>query len=160
MDISAPDIRAFRINEEFSIPSGGKIVYKFVISTNTILTLSSMEVDQGGLKYSVYAQTQTTELTPFNTSVPIYRRNLIPPPIYQSKNAITKGGTASFTGVANTVLRVRTSSGNNGRASTINESQSSRAFPASVVYVEFMSLDGVNTTTTGVWSLEWQEIGI
>lgn len=159
MAFETPDIRAFRINEEFSIPVGQKLVYKFIVNTNTLLTSSSVEVDQGGVKYSVWSVAQTTETTPFSTPVAVYRRNLTNPPIYLAVNQVMKGGTANFSGTANTVLRVRTSSGNSGRASAVGKSESSRAFSPVVTYVEFSPLDGVNVTTTGVWELEFQEIG-
>lgn len=152
--------RQYRINEEFSIPADGSLVYKFFINTHTKLTFSAVEVDQGGVKYSVFSSLQTTELTPFNVAVPVYKRDLISNPI-ANENLIFRGGTASFAGVSNSVVRVRTSSGNNGRASTVAQSSNERGFPHGiVVYVQFLALDGVNTTTTGVWSLEFEEIGV
>lgn len=154
-----PDLRAFRINEEFTIPVGQKLVYKFIINTNTLLTSSSIEVDQGGVRYSVYSAQQATETASFNTVAPIYRRNLMNPPLSLPTNQIFKGGSATFTGIPNTIVRVRTSSGNSGRASAVGKSESSRAFPPVITYVEIAPLDGVNVTTTGVWDLEFQEIG-
>lgn len=158
--MSELNARQYRINEEFSIPSGGSIVYKFVINTHTKLTFSAVEVDQGGVKYSVFSSLQTTETSPFNTPTVVYRRDLISNPI-ANKNLVFKGGTATFVGVSNSVVRVRTSSGNNGRASTVAQSSNERGFPqGTTVYVQFMALDGINTTTTGVWSLEFEEIGV
>lgn len=154
-----PSARSFRINEEFVIPVNGRVVYKFILNTNTILTSSSVEVDQGGVKYSVWSALQATETAAFSTPCSVYHRNLTNPPIYMPATQVLKGGLATFTGTANTVLRVRTGSGNSGRASAVGKSDSARAFPPVVTYVEFIPLDGVNVTTTGVWDLEFEEIG-
>lgn len=152
--------RQYRINEEFNIPAGGSLVYKFIINTHTILTFSSVDVDQGGVKYSVFTSAQTTETSPFNTVAQIYKRDLISNPI-QPRNQVMKGGTATFSGASNSIVRVRTGSGNVGRASTVSESSNQRGFIQGItVYVQFLSLDGINTTTTGVWSLEFEEIGV
>lgn len=156
-DINA---RQYRINEEFTIAAGGSLVYKFFINTHTELTFSAVEVDQGGVKYSVFSSAQTAETAPFNTPVSVYKRDLISNPI-ANRNLIFKGGTATFSGVSNSVVRVRTSSGNSGRASTVAQTSNVRGFPKGiVVYVQFAALDGINTTSTGVWSLEFEEIGV
>lgn len=156
-DINA---RQYRINEEFSIPVGGSLVYKFIINTHTELTFSAVEVDQGGVKYSVFTSAQTTETAPFNTAVSVYKRDLISNPI-ANRNQVLKGGTATFSGTSNSIVRARTSSGNVGRASTVAQSSNVRGFPQGItVYVQFIPLDGINTTSTGVWSLEFEEIGV
>lgn len=151
--------REFRINEEFSIDTGQSIIYKFVVGINTVLTFSSVECDQGGVKYSVWTLPQTTELTPFTTPVSIYRKNnMTTAPVVASQIQIFKGGTATFTGVSNSVLRVRTGSGNANRSSNVGQLSQQRGFPPTTVYLEIKTLDGINTTSTGVFSLEWAEI--
>lgn len=151
--------KEYRINQEFSIPAGEQIVFKFVIGVNTILKFSSTEVDQGGVKYSVFTSAQTTENSAFNTVVPIYRKNLmVGSPTIPSQNQVFTGGTATFSGVSNSVIRIRTSSGNASRSSTVSDSMQQRGFPPTSVYVQLLSLEGINTTTTGVLSLEWEEV--
>lgn len=155
---NTPGIREFRINEELSVAVGTRLIYKFVLNTNTLLTSSSIEIDQGGLRYSVWSAQQAVETLPFETTVTVYRKNLLNPPLHLPENRIFKGGAANFSGVANTISRVRTS-GNSGRSSIVGESTSVRAFPQTVTYVEIMPLDGINQTSTGVWNLEFEEIG-
>lgn len=148
----------FRINQEFSILPDSSLVLKFILGANTLLTFSSLEVDQGGVKYSVYVGAQSTETTPFNTVVPIYRRNSqTTAPITTSLNSIFTGGTANFTGVSNSVIRVRTSSGNGARSSSVAAGSQQRGFPPTTVYLQLLPLGGINTTSTGVINLEWSE---
>jgi len=151
--------REFRINEEFNIPVGGEIVFKFVVGTNTILTFSELEVDQGGIRYSIWTQAQVAETTPFSTPVTIYRKNnTSTAPVIATQNQVLKGGTATFAGISNSVSRVRTSSGNASRSSTVSMTTQQRGFPTTTVYARLQSLDGINTASTGVLSLEWQEV--
>lgn len=150
--------REFRINQEFSIPSGDSVIYKIVLGVNTLLTFSQLEIDQGGIKYAVYTSLQTTETSAFNTVVPIYRKNnMSTAPVVTSLNNIYAGGGANFTGVPNTVIRIRTSSGNASRSSAVSTGDQQRGFPPTTIYLEMSSLEGINTTSTGVFNLEWTE---
>lgn len=145
---------SFRIDLPFSIPQNGDpFVIKYTINEPVILTLSTIEIDQGGVLYKVYTEDQATETQAFTTSVPLLPKNTIVTP-KPAPAVVESGGAATFTGQQNTTLRVRSASGGGNRNSTVTGESTSRGFGASVLYTEITLLDGVNIETRGVLKQE------
>lgn len=145
---------SFRIDMPFSIPqNGGPFVIKYTISQPVILTLSTIEIDQGGVLYKVYTEEQATETQAFTTSVPLFPKNTFVTP-KPAPAVVEVDGAATFTGQQNTTLRVRSASGGGNRNSTVTGESTSRGFGASVLYTEITALDGVNIETRGVLKQE------
>lgn len=146
---------SYRIDYPFNIPQGGgPIVIKYVVNEPTILTLSTIELDQGGIEYRVFTEAQTTETEPFTAPITVYPKNLTVTP-NPSPVEIFNDGAATFTGQQNTTLRIRTASGGGNRNSAVTGESTRRGFGQSVVYAEIKALEGVNVETLGVLKQEF-----
>lgn len=147
--------RSFRIDYPFSIPQDGSpIVLKYEVVAPAVLTLSTIEIDQGGIIYKVYTDEQTTETSAFTNAVTLYPKNTIVEPQPAPVN-VFDGGTATFTGQQNTTLRIRTASGGGNRNSAVTGESTSRGFGVTTVYAEIATLEGVNVETIGVLKQEF-----
>lgn len=158
--VSSPAVEAFaqgrahRMNFPFTISNNGDPIYlKFNIHKSINLTLSTLDVDQGGVELKVYSVFQATETSPFTEVVATQPRNYRV--IKDDGVTIETGGEATFVGDETSTLRVRTSGGSNKSDSNVAGEQTERGFPVTTAYVEIAALDGVNSETTGVYKLEW-----
>lgn len=146
---------SYRIDYPFTIPQGGApIVLKYIVSEPTILTLSTIELDQGGIEYRVFTAAQTTETATFDQPITVYPKNLTVSP-NPSPVEILNNGAATFTGQQNTTLRIRTASGGGNRNSAVTGESTRRGFGQSIVYAEIARLEGVNVDTIGVLKQEF-----
>lgn len=146
---------SYRINYPFNIPQGGgPIVIKYIVNEPSVLTLSTIELDQGGIEYRIFTAAQTTETSPFTSPITVYPKNLTvasnPSPV-----EIFNNGAATFTGEENTTLRIRTASGGGNRNSAVTGESTQRGFGVSTVYAEIAVLEGINTETIGVLKQEF-----
>lgn len=154
-DVAFENGDSYRINYPFSIPQGGgPIVIKYIVSEPSVLTLSTIEIDQGGILYRIFVEAQTTETAPFTDPITVYPKNLTVTP-KPSPVQILNGGAATFTGEENTTLRIRTASGGGNRNSAVTGESTRRGFGESVVYAEIAALEGVNVETVGVLKQEF-----
>lgn len=154
-DIAFDGGDSFRIDYPFTIPQNGDpIVLKYVVNAPTILTLSTLEIDQGGVLYRVYTESQATETAPFTNNVTMYPKNTTVTP-NASPVEILDDGAATFTGQQNTTLRIRTASGGGNRNSAVTGESTRRGFGVTTVYAEISALEGVNVDTIGVLKQEF-----
>jgi len=157
-DLAFDNGASFRVDYPFSIPQNGDpIVLKYSVTAPTILTLSTVEIDQGGVIYKVYTEAQTTETSAFTQAVPVYPKNTIVTP-QVSPVEVFGGGSATFTGQQNTTLRVRTSSSNSNRVSAVSGESTRRGFGVTTVYVEIDTLAEINSDSQGVLKQEFHRI--
>jgi type 1 fimbria pilin len=146
---------SYRIDYPFTIPqNGGPLVIKYIVNEPTILTLSTIEIDQGGIEYRIFTEAQATETSPFTDPLTIYPKNLTVSP-NPAPVEILDNGAATFTGQQNTTLRIRTASGGGNRNSAVTGESTRRGFGQSIVYAEIARLEGVNVDTIGVLKQEF-----
>jgi len=146
---------SYRIDYPIRIPQGGgPLVIKYIVNEPTILTLSTIEIDQGGIEYRIFTEAQTTETSPFTDLIPVYPKNTSVTP-NPAPVEILDNGAATFTGQQNTTLRIRTASGGGNRNSAVTGESTRRGFGQSIVYAEIARLEGVNVDTIGVLKQEF-----
>ncbi len=146
---------SYRIDFPFEIPQNGDpIVLKYNVTEDTILTLSTIEIYQGGLQYKIFTEAQTTETGAFDDTVIIYPKNTSVPFVPAPATVLT-GGSATFTGQQNTTLFVKASSGGGNRSNAVTGEETARGFGPSVIYAEISTLDGTNTDTLGILKQEF-----
>ena len=150
--------KSYRFDYVIRMPQGSDpLVLKFDIQSPINLTLSELNLAEGGVHYEVFAGSQVTETTPFSaTEVRVFPRNT-----RESSNpnlVISSGGAITVTGEANTNLFVRTASGGGNRQNAVSSEQSKRGFPVTTAYVRMSILDGVNTDVLGTLKLEYEVV--
>lgn len=150
--------KSYRIDYKVDMAQNAQpIVLKFEIDAPIDLTLSELNLAEGGVHYEVFAGAQATETVPFTTvEQRIFPRNAREP----SNPLVTfySGGDATFTGEANTNLYVRTASGGGNRQNAVSSESSKRGFPATTVYIRMTIINGVNTDVIGTLKLEYEVI--
>lgn len=154
------DGRAYRIDYALAMEQNDSpLTFKFVIDETIDLTLSEINLVEGGVHYEVFAGAQVTETSPYPTTEQrIFPRNATQP---STPNVtLLSGGnfTVNANQEANTNLYVRTASGGGNRQSAVASEQSKRRFPATTVYVRFSILSGVNTDILGTYKLEYEVV--
>lgn len=149
--------RQFRIGYEFDLSdTSGRRVIQITFGNNIVLTKSSLEVDQGGVRYSVVGGATATGT--FNATIPSLRKNNMDGAPQLTSQTIFKTG-GDFTGGTDfPIARVRTGSGNNARASSINTAAQNRGFGTNTLFIVLEDLNGVNDDSLGLLNLEWDEI--
>ncbi len=158
-NISFFEGREFRVSIPLSVPLDTEFFIKYVAAGDTILTTSQIEIDQGGIEYTVWSAEQATELTPFNDTVDVYPASRMSfTPTLDSHVQVFSGGTVEFTGEPNTTKRVRTASGNGARVSVVSGDDRNRGFPATTVYVRVKPLPSINQESFGVIEQEWVDV--
>lgn len=150
--------RSYRIDYALSMAQNDPpLTFKFIIDDTIDLTLSELNLVEGGVHYEVFADAQVTETAPYETT----ERRIFPRNATQPSNPSVEflsGGSFTINSgqEANTNLYVRTASGGGNRQSAVASEQSKRRFPATVVYVRFTILSGVNTDILGTYKLEYE----
>lgn len=154
--------RGYRINYRDTIlQGGGPIVLKYEVGGDTVLTLSTLEVQQGGLAYEVFTSDNVTETAAFTGTLPIFPRNTMssnPQLGTPSHVVIRTDGTATFTGEPNATLDLRTPVSGGARASVVGGDNTVRGFGASTIYLRITPLEGINTDTTFTLKQEWIDL--
>lgn len=154
-DLAFENGDSYRIDYPFSIPqNGAPIVLKYIINEPSILTVSGVDLGQGGIEYKVYTQSQATETSPFIAPVDVYPKNFSVP-FNPSPISVFNSGSATFTGQQNTTLILRTPIAGGNRSSAIVNERSKRGFSSSIVYVEISVIDGITVDTIGVLKQEF-----
>lgn len=152
------DGRAYRIDYALSMEQNDSpLTFKFIIDETIDLTLSEINLVEGGVRYEVFTGTQITETSSYSTTEQrIFPRNSTQPS--NPNVTLLSGGdfTVNANEEANTNLYVRTASGGGNRQSAVASEQSKRRFPATTVYVRFSILSGVNTDILGTYKLEYE----
>lgn len=157
-DVNFDDGKAYRIDYSLVMAQDDPpLTFKFVINEPIDLTLSEINLVEGGVHYEVFAGTQVTENSPYTTTEQrIFPRNSTQPSS-PGVDFLSGGGfTVNANQDANTNLYVRTASGGGNRQSAITSESSKRRFPATTVYVRFSILSGVNTDILGTYKLEYE----
>lgn len=149
---------SFRLDYVIDMTQGADpILFKFVISEPIDLTLSSIELVEGGVHYEVFSLLEAAEDAAFTTPVNrVFSRNSRV--AGSSGVQVFTGGTITETGEASTNVFVRTASGGGNRASAVNSETSRRGFPATTAFAKISILDGVNTDVKGSYKLEWNTL--
>ena len=154
-----------RINHEFNLDDySGRMVVKIVLTDDSILTLSDISIDQGGLSYRIYTAAQVAESGTFADSATVYSNNILSDaPTVPSTWTFTIGGDVALnvgvtTADAVAKTRLRSASSNSARSSVLSKASSPRGYPAGTYYAVFEELSGVNNPTTGVWTMEWTQL--
>lgn len=157
-DVNFDSGRAYRIDYALSMAQNDPpLTFKFVIDETIDLTLSEINLVEGGVHYEVFAGAQVTETSPYTTTEQrIFPRNSTQPS--NPNVTLLSGGdfTVNVNQEANTNLYVRTASGGGNRQSAVASELSKRRFPATTVYVRFSILSGVNTDILGTYKLEYE----
>lgn len=154
--------RGYRINYRDTILQGGApIILKYDVGGDTVLTLSTLEIQQGGLAYEVFTSDNVTENTAFTGTLPIFPRNTMSTNTNlgtPSNVIIRTGGTAAFTGEPNATLDLRTPTSGGARASVVGGDETLRGFGPTTIYLRIATLEGVNTDTTFTLKQEWLDL--
>lgn len=150
--------KTYRFDYVVQMPQGsGPLVLKFDVQSPIDLTLSELNLAEGGVHYEVFAGFQVTETSPFETEEQrIFPRNSRVPS--DPRLQVFSGGAITVTGEANTNLFVRTASGGGNRQNAVSSEQSKRGFPVTTAYVRMTILDGVNTDVLGTLKLEYEVV--
>ena len=150
--------KAYRVDYALAMDQNDSpLTFKFVINETIDLTLSEINLVEGGVHYEVFAGSQVTETSPYPTTEQrIFPRNATQPS--NPNVTLLSGGnfTVNANQEANTNLYVRTASGGGNRQSAVTSESSKRRFPATIVYVRFSILSGVNTDILGTYKLEYE----
>lgn len=148
--------REFRSFFEFSLANGVAQVLKFVSPVDFILFGQDIGMDAGGLRMS--AITGGVAGGTYNVTLPIIGKNRMaerPLPQYLAQATITTGGTVTG-GTEVEVLRMAAGGGLLSAAATVGAGVSSeRGLPAGTYFIKI--LGNTLTTTTGVYTLWWEE---
>lgn len=150
--------RGFRFDYNIDMAQGADPLYfKFVIDAPINLTLSSIELAEGGIHYEVFSSLEASELTAFNTTL---NRTFSKNPRVPNTPEMTvyTGGTITELDDASTNVYVRTASGGGNRSSAVAAETSKRGFPATTAFTKISILDGVNTGVKGTYKLEWEVV--
>lgn len=162
LDTGFAEGRAYRINYRDTIPQGGgPIVLKYEVGGDTVLTLSTLEVQQGGVAYEVFTSDNVTETASFTGTLPIFPRNTMstnPQLGTPSHVVIRTEGTATFTGEPNATVDLRTPASGGARATVVGGDDTVRGFGVSTIYVRIAILEGVNTDTKFTLKQEWVDL--
>lgn len=154
--------RGYRINYRDTILQGGNpVVLKYEVGGDTVLTLSTLEVQQGGLSYEVFTSDNVTETAAFTGTLPIFPRNTLstnPQLGTPSHVVIRTEGTATFTGQPNATLDLRTPASGGARASVTGGDDTVRGFGATTIYLRISPLEGINTDTKFTLKQEWIDL--
>lgn len=155
--------RAYRVNYRDTIPQdGNEIVLRYDNGGDTVLTLSTLEVQQGGVAYEIYSSDNVTETSPFDgTPLPIFPKNTMstnPRLGTPSQVVVSTGGTATFTGEPNATVDLRSPASAGARASVVGGDGTIRGFGASTLYVRISLLEGINTDTKFTLKQEWVDL--
>lgn len=149
----------FRAYYELSIATGAERSFRFTSPVDFILSNQRMDLDAGGLRAAIFVGT----VTPAGvwTQIPIVGRNrmsnkLRPEPFYAPQVTIETGGT--FTGGTEVeVIRLRSASQSVAAATVGITAGDERGLPAGTYYIRMQPLAGVNDTSTGLYTLVWEE---
>lgn len=148
--------KQFYIAYEFDLSeTANRRVIEVIIGGDIILTKSSLEVDQGGVRYSLVIG--GTASGTFSESIPVIPKNsMSDTPAYSSFMTFNVGGDV-IGGTERPISRVRTASGNNARANAISDTNENRGFTSTTVHLVLEDLVGVNDDSLGILNLEWEE---
>lgn len=157
-DARFEDGKDYRFDYVVQMPQGSEpLVLKFDVQLPINLTLSELNLAEGGVHYEVFAGFQVTETSPFT----IEEQRVFPRNARVSGDSgmqVFSGGAITVTGEANTNLFVRTASGGGNRQNAVSSEQSKRGFPVTTAYVRMTILDGVNTDVLGTLKLEYEVV--
>lgn len=148
--------RSFRMFYEFNVPSAGRRVIRFSCPVNFLLRLQDLTVDSGAIRL-----TANTGVTPTGTytAFSAFGLNRTTPLVgYTQQATVATGG--DFTGgTVVEVVRVRSST-SNAQATSVGGGvgPDARALPPGDYYLLLETLPGVNSASTGVYSLQWEEL--
>lgn len=147
--------KIFRAFWELNLESGSIRVFKFEIIGDIILLSSSIDIDDGGIEYRVYAGgVESGTFTPITT----YRSNNMSGVGTTTSNVIlSTGGQLDVTGVAsNDLVRVRAANANSKQSTVGTFVDDERGFPATTAYVVVKPLAGVSGSSTGTIKWLWR----
>lgn len=154
--------REFRLIRKLSVTAGTPVTYKFTCPVDFILFEQAMSVNEGDLEVYAWRASNVTESTPFNTTLPLFGKNisseyrLYSGARYVPAATITTGGTIT---IINPDLyadydRSKTSGATAQQATVGNTPDSERYLAAGSYYLQFISLLG---TSTGRFAITWEE---
>ena len=153
-DTRFEDGKGYRFDYVVQMPQGSEpLVLKFDVQSPIDLTLSELNLAEGGVHYEVFAGFQVTETSSFATEEQrVFPRNSRAPS--DPRLQVFSGGTITVTGEANTNLFVRTASGGGNRQNAVSSEQSKRGFPVTTAYVRMTILESeVAPSATSVVAL-------
>ena len=149
------DGKIFRSFWELNLASAATRVFKFSVTGDVILLSSSIDIDDGGIEYKVYAGgAESGVFTPLTA----FRSNLMSGVATPASNVIiSTGGALDVTGVAvNDIIRVRAANANSKQSTVGSEVDDMRGFPITTAYVVVKNLTGVSGSSTGALKWRWQ----
>ncbi len=147
--------KIFRAFWELDLPNNDTRVFKFTITGDIILLSSSIDIDDGGIEYKVYAG--GVESGTFTPMTSFRSNNMSGVDTPASNVTISTGGTLDVTGVPlNDLVRVRAANANSKEATVGTFTDDARGFPATTAYVVVSTLPGVSGTSSGVIKWLWQ----
>lgn len=147
--------KIFRAFWELNLSSNDTRVFKFVITGDIILLSSSIDIDDGGIEYRVYAGgVESGTFTPVTT----YRsNNMSGVGAPASDVTVSTGGQLDTTGFTNTdIVRVRAANANSKQSTVGAFIDDARGFPATTAYVVVKPLAGVSGSTSGTIKWLWR----
>jgi hypothetical protein len=146
----------FRLSYELDITD--TFVFKFTSAVDFIIQSQVLDVDQDGIKLSVYRASQGVDNGGFTTPVDFYANNAMSDtPSYSSNASLNTGGIFTVNGgeLPVEVLRVRSASASAQKTTVEATAGDERGLPAGSYYLQFSVLSGNNPL--GVYALKWEE---
>ena len=151
--------RAFRIGYEFNLSTtSDDRVIRLVLTNNIVLTKSSLELDSGGVRYTVIAG--GASVSTFSETISTLAKNgKSDAPSFTTGSTFAGGvdGAVVTSGTELPIARIRTASGNNSRSTNLSDSSERRGFAPGTYYLHLENLPAVNDDSTGILNLEWYE---
>lgn len=155
------DGRVFRFPYKYSVASAGELVIRVTSPIDFKLTFQNLSLDQGGIEFNAYRAGTPTGT--FDTPLPTFGSNgasVVESYVKQITFETASGG-ATFAPGANPsaeVIRLRTSNATAQKTTVSGAPGDSRTLGAGVYYLQFKPLSGVTETSTGVYTLRYEEL--
>ena len=140
--------RQFRMVRKLNSP----IVYKYVAVVPFILFEQIFTVSDGGYEFFAWRSDNITELTPFNTAVPIFRKNTENQE-YIRQNGVFSGGSISIinSNLYSDFASLITSGATAQKTSVSGPANSERFLSPGTYYLQFTG------TAVGSYQIAWEE---
>lgn len=154
------DRRTWELPYEFTTLAEIPVVFRFIIPCNFLVTHSTLSVDQGGVNWRTYAESQGVSSGNFATEFPLQSANTMnEQPVYDFLSSVAYGGSfiPTDTQAAITKLRVRSAGATAQQSSVGSTVVQEKGRAAGIYYGVLERMEGVNGDCKGVLNIVVEE---